>query len=196
VASKVIAVTTGGAANNLNMMNYSRELLGERRTSIGRSTASKEISWMFDEITWFNCISHVLHLVAICLLQSNLGFQELMTKVRKVASIIRLSNPYRAKFQTICENWKISFTKLPAEVMTRWNAIYEHPVWFLTFKFPIVKFLRTVCGDVSESVKKKIHYLGADAPGGISIADHVDLVLNNRGVGRNPTHEGSLEAIL
>jgi hypothetical protein len=93
VAFRVIAFTTEGAANNLNMMTYLRELLEERRTSIGRSTASKEIPWMFDENTWFHCMSHVLHLVAICLLQSNPGFQALMTKVRKAASIIRLSDP-------------------------------------------------------------------------------------------------------
>jgi hypothetical protein len=65
-------------------------------------------------------------------------------------------------------------------VTTTWNATYELLAWFLTFKFPIVEFLRTVYGDASESVKKKMYYLGSDAPDGISITDHVDLVLNKR----------------
>jgi hypothetical protein len=180
VASKILAVTTDSAANNIRMMTYLQELLEERRTSIGRSAASNEISWIFDENTWFHCISHVLHLVAIRLLQSNAGFQAIMIKVRKVASIIRLSDPYRTKFQAICENWKLSFTKPPGEVVTRWNATYELLIWFLTFKFPIVEFLRTVYGDASENIKRKMNSLGAYSPGGVSIADDVDLVLNKR----------------
>jgi hypothetical protein len=103
-----------------------------------------------------------------------------MIKVRKVASIIRLSDPYRAKFQTICEDWKLSFTKPPGEVVTRWNATYKLLIWFLTFKFSIVEFLRTVYGDSSENIKRKMNSLGAYSPGGVSIADDVDLVLNKR----------------
>jgi hypothetical protein len=180
VASKFLAVTIDCEANNLSMMTYLQELLEERSASIGRSAAARESSWMFDENSWFHCISHVVHLVAIFLLQSNAGFQALMTKVRKIAYIIRLSDPYRSKFQPICENWKLSFTKPPGEGVTRWNATYELLVWFLSFKFPIVEFLRTVYRDASENTKRKMHYLGTYSPGGVSIADDVDLMLNKR----------------
>jgi hypothetical protein len=44
VASKVIAVTTDGAANNLSMITYLQEPLEERKASFGRSATIKEIS--------------------------------------------------------------------------------------------------------------------------------------------------------
>jgi hypothetical protein len=63
----------------------------------------QELSVLFDEDTWFHCLSHVLHLLSTTLLNKYVEFNEILSKVRKVASTIRLSDYYRCKFKEFCQ---------------------------------------------------------------------------------------------
>jgi hypothetical protein len=179
ITSKLTGITTDGASNNINMMAELDNLYRNYRTEKGED-AMQELSVLFDADTWFHCLSHILHLLSTTLLNEYVDFNDILSKVRKVASIIRLSDYYRCKFKEFCQRCKIAFTMPPGEVVTRWNSTFELLVWFLRFRQPLSDYLKSVYSDASERIKNQLRELGSSAPFGETVRQGVDLAFSNK----------------
>jgi hypothetical protein len=101
--NKVTGVTTDGAANNLSMMNERERLYEDYKLEDGTDSITGLAS-LFTSNDWAHCLNHIIHLLVTTTLRSYMEFQEVLPKVRKVASIVRLSDSYRnslKKYATI-----------------------------------------------------------------------------------------------
>jgi hypothetical protein len=105
-------------------------------------------------------------------------FQEVSRKVRKVASIIRLSDTNRNKLEEICNHWNMRFPTPPGEVRTRWNSSYELLHWCVTFKDPLNVFLRDNYVNANEKIKEQLRALDSTAPFGEILPSNIDLSLS------------------
>jgi hypothetical protein len=179
ITPKLTGITTDGASNKINMMTEQDNLYRNYRTEKGED-AMQELSVLFDADTWFHCLSHILHLLSTTLLNEYVEFNDILPKVHKVASIIRLSDYYRCKFRELCQRCKIAFTMPPGEVATRWSSTFEELVWFLRFRQPLNDYLKSVYSDTSERIKNQLRELVSSAPFGETVHQAVDLAFSNK----------------
>jgi hypothetical protein len=108
-------------------------------------------------------------------------YHDILSKVRKVASIIRLSDYYRTKkFKEFCQRCKIAFTMPPGEVVTRWNSTFELLIWFFRFRQPLSDYLNSVYSDASEGIENQLRELGSSALFGETASEGVDLAFSNK----------------
>jgi hypothetical protein len=177
VLNKLTGVTTDGAANNLSMMNELERLYEDYKLEHGTDSITGLAS-LFTSNDWAHSLSHILHLLVTTTLRSYMEFQEVLPKVRKVASIIRLSDTYRDKFEEICNHWNMRFSRPPGEVQTRWNSSYELLNWCVTFKDPLNVFLRDNYVNANEKIKEQLRALGSTTPFGEILPSYIDLSLS------------------
>jgi hypothetical protein len=173
IHSKLAGVTTDGATNNSVMMKRLALLLEEHYYQLPDDTL--EMAKIFNENCWFHCLAHVLNLLSMELLKSNHDFTEPLMKIRKVTSIIRLSEVYRSKFIDICVRTKKSFTRPPGEVITRWNSTFLLLDWILDYKIELTEFLNANFRDASLDIRHKLIDLGSSHLKGIEMARDSDL---------------------
>lgn len=179
--SKVTGVTSDGASNNLTAMiclEDSVAAFNEHRDA--KESEPAAMSSLFNEGQWFHCCAHVLNLLSSTFLSKVFERNEILQKVRKVASIIRRSDKHRLEFKRLCEDRSMSSTNPPGEVATRWNASFLLLEWFLKYKSPLAELLKIHFTDASNEMRQRLRTLAETAPNGTTVDSDMDLALSIR----------------
>jgi hypothetical protein len=157
-------------------MAYLEHLFMEHRTE--NVDAENDIATLFNGDQWRYCLSHINNLLSTSFLKSSVTFADILVKIGKTASIIRLPDVYRDKFLQVCKNHSKSFVMPSGEIVTRWNSTYELLLWFLNLKQPLAEYLKMIYADASERIHGQLRILGSTA--GQILPDNMELMLSTQ----------------